>query len=123
MMTHQSCKSVSILQSDVMAIQGQNGQSGNTLTVNQGQNITAPRPNWKANFMCYEGGQKEHLARECSHTGNSTITQSQQTLIISTQQTSCAGPTLLPATNPTLSQTITVKPKLLQKCGRLIWNN
>ena len=42
----------SILQSKVMATQGDNCQSGNTQNVNQGQNINAPSCNWKANLVC-----------------------------------------------------------------------
>ena len=35
-----------------MVIQGQNGQLGNTQTVNQGQMVTAVRLNWKTNVTC-----------------------------------------------------------------------
>ena len=92
-----------------MAIQGQNGQQGNTQPVNLGQNLTAPRPNWKENLTCCTCREKGHLAKECPHTGNSTITKSQWTPIVSTQQTSCAGPTQFPGTNPTLSLILTAE--------------
>ena len=59
--------------------------------------------------MCYKCRGKGHLTRKCPHTGNSTITQGQQTPPGSTSQTSCTGCTLCPATNPTFSQTTTAK--------------
>ena len=42
-------------------------------------------------------------------TGSSTITYSEQAMIVNPQQTSCAGPILFPVKEPTLSQIITTK--------------
>ena len=84
----------SIPQSEILATEGQNGQSGNTQNEKQGQSVTAPRPNWKANLISYKCEEKVHLSRECPHACNSTITESQQAPFVNTQQTSCAGSTL-----------------------------
>ena len=75
------------------------GQSGNTQMANQSQHITSPKPNWKAKHTSHQCREKGHVAIECPHTGNFTITQRQQALIVSTQETGCAGPTLFPAMN------------------------
>ena len=61
----------------------------------------------KANLTCHKCGEKVHLAQESSHTGSSAVAQSQQTPIVNSKKTSCASLTLFPATNPTVSQTIT----------------
>ena len=71
------------------------------------QDVAVPRLNLNANLTCYKCGEKGHLAQECPHTGSSAVAQRQQTPIVHTHQTSCAGPTLFPIRNPTLSQTIT----------------
>ena len=48
--------------SEVLAVQGQNGLSGNTQGSNQIQAVNVPRLNWKANITCYNCGEKGHLA-------------------------------------------------------------
>ena len=69
--------------------------------------MTVPRLNWKANLICYKGGEKGHLTQECPHTGSSAVAQRQQTLIVNTHQTSCADPTLFPAQTITAETPIT----------------
>ena len=49
----------SIPQSEVLAIQGQILQLGNTQPVNQGPTVAASRCNWKANITCYKCGKKD----------------------------------------------------------------
>ena len=53
--------------------------------------------------------EKGHLSCECPHAGSSVVAWRQQTQIVNGYQTNCAGPTLFPATNLTLSQTITAE--------------
>ena len=53
--------------------------------------------------------KKGHLAQKCTHQGGSAITQRQQTPIVITQQANYTCPSLFPASNPMLSQTITAE--------------
>ena len=105
----------SIPQSQVIANQGQHVQSQNTQPVIQGPIVASPKLNWKANLTFTKCREKRHLAREHSHTVNSVITQNQLILLVYIQRTSCAHPTLFPATNSTLPQTITVKTTITVK--------
>ena len=59
------------------------------------------------------------LVRECTHTGNSAITQNQPTLPVNTQQTSSAESMLFPVVNYTLSQTITAETPISTQ----VWQN
>ena len=56
--------------------------------------------------MCEEKG---HLVQECPQISSTAVTQSEQTYIVNTKQTSCAESMLFPATNPALPQTITAE--------------
>ena len=84
----------------VMAIQGQGTQVGN-----QYPNRNVARLNWKANLTCYKCVEKENLARECPHTGNAAVSKTQSTQTVNT----LSRLTLLPVTNPKLSQKIIAK--------------
>ena len=95
--------------SEVLAVQGQNSQTGNIQDSNQVQDVNAPSLNWKTNFTCCKCGDQEHLICEYLHTGSSAIVQREWTPIINTQQASYTGPTLFSATNPTLSKAITAE--------------
>ena len=71
--------------------------------------MTIPRLNWKANLTCYKKWRKEAFSMRMSLTGSSVVAQWQQTPVVNVHQTSCADPTLFPATNPILSKTITAE--------------
>ena len=87
---------------------------------NQVQDMNAPILNWKVNLTCYKCGEKRHLTSECPHTGNSAIAQRQQIPVANTQQVSYTGPSLFPATNPTLSQTITAETPITAEIWQIL---
>ena len=53
--------------------------------------------------------RKGHLARECPHRGNSVTIQNQPPQTTNNIHTNAIEPTLFPATNPTILQTITAE--------------
>ena len=65
------------------------------------------KKHYLSNLTCFKSGEKGHLAQVCPHTGSAAIAKRQQILIASIQQVNYTGQILFPATNPTLSQTIT----------------
>ena len=75
---------------------------------NQDQIATVPRSNWKENLTCYKCGEKEHLARECPHTGSSVVAQNQQTHAV------CANQELLHKDEEQIEGA-------LQRCSYPVW--
>ena len=94
--------------SEVLALQGLSSMHGKNQDSNQIQDMNAARLNWKANLTCYKCGEKGYLAHECPYLHSSAITQRQQTPLANTKQANYTCPTLFPAINPFLSQTINV---------------
>ena len=74
---------------DVLALDGQRSQPRNIQNINDIQDVTVPKLNWKANPTCYKYGEKLYLAQTCPDKGSSAVTQSQQPPTVNTQQTSC----------------------------------